>query len=371
MKRNSALILTILSVMLFSCKNKPVETVEPDSGLIEITKAQFESEKMEFGEPTLSPFSELVHFTGTIIPSVNGRAQISLPTQGVITRIFCKPGQLIGKGAVLFEVSGNEFIDMQKDFAESAALLQRLKSDYERQKDLNAENIGTKKEFILAESAYNAEKAKLNALKIKLQNIGLDIAQVEGGVFYNSFSLKAPIKGYVTGITTTIGQYVEPQQTIAEIIDSESFQLKLNVFEKDISKVKIGQSVEFYLSGSNTEKFTAKINSAGKMINYETKSIDCFAELENFEKAQLVSNQFIEGEIIIASDSVLSIPEAAVLKAENENFVLTFEKEDGDLFYLSKSKVTTGRRNNGFVEITEMPDSKKILIKGVYNLRIE
>ena len=149
MKRNSALILLIFSVILFSCKNKPTETVEPESGFIEITKAQFESEKMEFGEPTISPFSELVHFNGTIIPSVNGRAQISLPTQGVITRIHCKPGQLIAKGAVLFEVSGNEFIDMQKDFAESAALLQRLKSDYERQKELNAENIGTKKEFIL------------------------------------------------------------------------------------------------------------------------------------------------------------------------------------------------------------------------------
>jgi len=89
-----------------------------------------------------------------------------------------------------------------------------------------------------------------------------------------------------------------------------------------------------------------------------------------FSKLELVIIcQFIE--IIEASDSVNSIPEAAVLKAENETFVLTFEKEDGDLFYLSKSKVTTGRRNNGFVEITEMPELKKILIKGVYNLRIE
>ena len=89
-----------------------------------------------------------------------------------------------------------------------------------------------------------------------------------------------------------------------------------------------------------------------------------------FSKLELVIIcQFIE--IIDASDSVNSIPEASVLKAEKETFVLTFKKEDGDLFYLSKSKVTTGRRNNGFVEITEIPESKKILIKGVYNLRIE
>jgi len=357
--------------MLFSCKNKPVETVETSSGFIEITKAQFDSEKMEFGEPTLSSFSELVHFTGTIIPAVNGRAQISLPTQGVITRIYCKPGQLMGKGGVLFEVSGNEFIDLQKDFAESSAVLQRLKSEYERLKELNAENIGTKKELILAESSYNAEKARLNALKIKLENLGLDISKIEEGTFFSSFLVKAPIKGHVTGIYTNIGQYVESQQTIAEITDSESFQLKLSVFEKDISKVKTGQSVEFYLSGSKAANFTANIISVGKMINPETKTLDCFAELESLKKEQLVSNQFVEGDVIVNSDSVFSIPEAAVLKSENDFFVLTFEKESGVVIFLRKTKIITGRHNEGNVELIEIPDSKKILVKGAYNLRIE
>jgi hypothetical protein len=34
-------------------------------------------------------------------------------------------------------------------------------------------------------------------------------------------------------------------------------------------------------------------------------------------------------------------------------------------------KVTTGRKNNGFVELTEIPESKKILLRGVYNIIIE
>lgn len=371
MKRILPLILLVPALMISSCKNKPAETVEPESGFIEITKTQFESEKMEFGEPVISSFSDLVHFNGTIIPAVNGKAQISLPILGVISRIYCKPGQLVGKGTVLFEVTGNEFIDLQREYAESSALLKRLKSEYERLKELSAENIGTKKELILAESSYNAEKARLNALKIKIQNIGLDIAKIEEGTFYNSFQVKAPIKGHITGINTNIGQYVETQQTIAEITDSESFQLKLSVFEKDISKVKGGQNVEFYLSGNKAEKFTAKLVSVGKLINSETKSIDCFAELENFEKEQLVSNQFVEGDIIVDSDSVFSVPEAAVLKAENDLYVLTFVKENGDIVYLNKTQISAGRLNNGYVELLEVPASKKILLKGAYNLRIE
>lgn len=371
MKSNFAIILLIFSVTLFSCKTKTTEVAEPESGLIEITKEQFESEKMEFGEPTLSPFAELVHFTGTVVPSVNGRAQISLPAQGLITRIYCKPGQLISKGTLLFEVSGNEFIDMQKDFAESAATLSRLKIDFERQKELMDENIGAKKDFIIAESLYNVEKAKFNALKIKLEILGLNSKQIEEGKFYTSYSVKAPIKGFVTNINTNIGQYVEPQQTIAEIIDSESFQIKLSVFEKDISKVKEGQDVDFYLTGNKMEKYSAKINLVGKSINSDTKSIDCFAEIKNSGINTLVSNQFIEGEVIVDSDSVLAVPESAVLKSENETYVLVFEKETGELYSFRKLKASTGRTNNGFVELTEIPELNKILIKGAYNIIIE
>ncbi len=371
MKRNFVIILLIFNIALFSCKTKPTEVVEPESGLIEITKAQFQSEMMEFGEPVLTPFVDLVHFTGTIIPSVNGKAQISLPMPGVIAGIKYLPGQQIVKGAVLFEISGNEFIDMQQDFAESSALLERLKSDYERQKELNAENIGTKKEFVLAESLYNAEKAKFGAMKIKLENIGLDIVKIESGTFYTSFSLKSPIRGFITYINTTIGQYVEPQQIIAEIIDAGSFQVKLSVFEKDINKIKVGQNVEFYLAGNRDQKNAAKIRLAGKAIDNATKAIDCFAEIENLGNIPLVNNQYVEGEVMVDSDTVISLPGSAILKSENESIVLIFEKETDELFYFRKLKVTTGRKNNGFVEITELPESKRILINGVYNILIE
>jgi len=41
----------ILSVLVISCKNKTEQNAEIDSGLVEITKAQFEAEKMTIGDP--------------------------------------------------------------------------------------------------------------------------------------------------------------------------------------------------------------------------------------------------------------------------------------------------------------------------------
>ena len=371
MKQNPVFILLIISVMLFSCKSKTVETIEPESGLIEITKAQFQSENMEFGEPVFASFSDLVHFTGNIIPSVSGQAQISLPVPGFITKIYCNPGQFVNKGGLLFDICGNEFIDMQKDFAESAALIKRFKIDFERAKVLSNENIGAKKDLIFAESAYNTENAKFNALVVKLQNIGLDISKIEEGTFYTSYTLKAPLKGYVNRINATIGQYVQPTETIAEIVDIETFQLKISVFEKYIHKIEPGQKVEFQTNGNNAGKYAAKLISAGKSINQNTMSIDCLAEIENLKNTRLVSGQFVEGEIIVASDTVLSLPQSAIITAENETYVLVFENETDEIIFLRKTIIKTGRTNNDFIELTDFPNSKKLLVKGIYNIQVE
>lgn len=369
--KTNLIIVFVLSLIIGSCNNKSEQNTGNDSGLIEITKAQFESEKMMMGEPLFSPFIDVVYFTGTIIPSVDGQAQISLPLPGIIDKIHCKPGQIMYRGSVMFEVSGNGFIDQQKDFAESSAIVSRLKSDYLRAKELYQENIATLKEFTYAESNYYAENAKHKALKIKLESMGLDVSKIEKGEFYSSYTIKSPLHGFVSGIHATIGQYVEPQQNIAEIIDDKSFQLRLSVFEKSINKIKTGQTVAFYLNGNKSVKYQATINVVGKTIMPDSKSIECFAVIDNPKSIHIVSNQFVEGEIHTAVDTVLSVPETAIIHSENDSYLLLYEKEASSTYYFKKIKVNTGRKVNNYIELTEQLPSGKLLVNGVYNLQVE
>ena len=362
----------IIFISLFlACNSKPKENAVAESGIIQITKAQFQSEKMEFGEPVRTPFSDKIRFTGVVVPSVNGLAQISLPVPGVTIRISCKPGQIVKKGDLLMEVSGNELIDLQKDFSEASAQLLRLKSEYDRTKELSRENIGSKKEYIFAESAYQMEKAKYNALKIKLENIGLDVTRIEGDIFYNSYVLRSPINGCVTSINTNIGQHSESQQNIIEIIDPKSFQLKLSVFEKDISEVKENQIIEYCLAGTRNERFRSKLISTGKSVNPDSKSVDCYALITNELLNRFVSNQFVEGDIFVSNDTVLAVPETAILQAAQKQFVLLLEKEGSDNYYFKKIAVKTGRTDGGLAELTSILPSGRILVKGIYNLQAE
>ena len=369
--KTNLIIVFVLSVVLLSCKNETEQTTNSDSGFIEISKAQFESEKMVMGEPVLYPFTDEVYFTGNIIPSLNGQAQISLPLPGIIDKIHCNPGQIISKGSVMFEVSGNEFIDLQKDFAASSAIVSGLESDYLRAKELYKENISTQKDFAYAESNFYAENAKNKALKLKLERMGLDVSKIEKGVFYVFYTIKSPINGFVSSINATIGQYIEPQQKIAEIIDDKSFQLKLFVFEKNINSIKTGQAVAFYLNGYKSLKHKATINAVGKTIIPDSKSIECFAVIDKLKSINMVSMQFVEGSVYTALDSVLSVPETAIIYSDNDPYLLMYEKEVDSIYYFKKIKVNTGRKANNYIELTEQLPAGKMLVNGIYNIQIE
>jgi membrane fusion protein, heavy metal efflux system len=371
MKSNLILIILLFSTILFSCRNAIQEEITDDSGLIEISKAQFESENMKFGDPVFSSFNELVHFTGKVIPSSKGLVQINLIVPGYINKIQCAPGQYVTEGSILFKIAGNEIIDLQKEFAKSNALLQRLESEYQRAAELNNENIGTRKDFIHAESEYKIEKANYNALKLKLEQIGLNIDKIKTGEFNSSYSIPSPINGYITNIGIKLGQYIESQQILTEIIDPKTYLLQISVFEKDYHKIELGQNITFYFTNNKSQKFDAKINGVGKTIDTETKSVICYAEIETTEDTKLINNLFVEGDIIVNNDTALSIPESAIIDAENETFVLILENETNSHYYFKPLHITTGRKNNNLFELKEFTTKGKILMEGVYNIIIE
>ena len=196
-------------------------------------------------------------------------------------------------------------------------------------------------------------------------------AKIEGEAFYSSYVLKSPINGCVTNISANIGQHTESLQNTIEIIDPLSFQLKLSVFEKDISNVKEDQIVEFYLAGNRNEKFRSKIISAGKTIHPDSKSVDCYANIENGTNQSFVSYQFVEGDILVANDTVLALPETAILNSANKQYVLILEKEAGDLYYFKKTEVNTKRTSNELVELTSVLPVGRLLVKGIYNIQAE
>lgn len=370
MQRNNILIsLILISLSLFSCKNSVDNAAAEEQSSLVISKAQFNSEAMKWGQPTQQPFAKEVHFTGQVVPSVSGEVFISLSIPGIIEKIYCSHSKPVNVGDPLFRVSGNEFIDTQKNYAESFALLTRLSSDFDRIQQMQKEQIITPKEFTLAQSEFLAEQARFNALEMKLKKLGVDTKSLQNGIFAHDYTIKSPIQGVVSAINISQGQYVEPNQSIAEIVDDRSFQLKLSIFENDMSYIAVNQMVKFGIGG-NIANNTAMITTISKSLSV-SKAIHCFAKIEDIESLELFNNQYVEGQIIVAVDTLLSVPQSAILKSEDQNYVLVLEKETENDYFLKKIAMGNTHQNECYIELPAGFGHDKILIEGVYNIVIE
>lgn len=344
---------------------------DPSDELMQITRQQFEAEKMEIGEISMQPFEETVTCNGYVAAPPNGIAQISTQISGIVETINFSIGNYVKKGQVLCRLASTELIILQQDFAESAVNLKQLKADWERSKSLYEEKIGAEKDYLATESAYQITKAKYHILKLRLENLDLDIAKIEAGELYGTFPIKAPINGYITDRQIVLGQFIEQQKQLMEIVDVNQLRLQLSVFESDMKYIDAGQNVQFRTVGESGIIHTATITSIGKTINMETKTIKCFAKINMLETFQLINNTYIEAQISVNQTEANALPSDAILKSGQEYYVLVLEKSDSENYYLRKVEVGIGRIANGFTEIIDGEGLTRVVTKGVYNLMQE
>jgi cobalt-zinc-cadmium efflux system membrane fusion protein len=363
----------VLFVLIITGCGKSLKTSEDvlsnQVDLIQVTQKQFETENMKIGEVTLQFFEEEINCNGYISSPPNGMAQISTYLSGIVESVECSTGDYVHKGQTLCMISGNELIDIQQEYAETAAILKRLQTDFERSKVLFDEKIGSEKDYIASESEYKAIRAKYNALQMRLQLLKLDVLKIEAGEIYSSFPVTTPISGYITSLDMVLGQYTEEQKPLAEIIDVNQLQLKLSVFENDINKLKPGQSIRFNSLGESPLVHNANLISIGKTIDPVSKTIQCIARIKNEPGTMYINSSYVEATIIADRTELDALPNEAILKLNSENYVFAVEKSDNQNFFLRKVKVRIGRVSNEFSEILDAEGLGNVIIKGVFNLQ--
>jgi multidrug efflux pump subunit AcrA (membrane-fusion protein) len=80
---------------------------------------------------------------------------------------------------------------------------------------------------------------------------------------------------------------------------------------------------------------------------------------------------YVDVNIVTTKNTALSLPTEAIIKSGNNNYVLQKVKEENDNYYFTKKPVKTGISVNGFTEIVDDKNLNNILIKGVYNLKVD
>ena len=373
MKKAILIISLPLFLGMYSChggngsasEDEESGTVRP--GEVKVTRAQFDASGMKVGEPSSMIFSDEVSANGILSSSLEGRAKINTLISGRVRAIHHTVGDRVQKGEALFQIESHEIILLQQEYAEVFQQLKQLKANYERKKTLSEEKVIAEKDFFQTESEYMTMMARAEGLKARLKMIYIDPAGVEQGKILSVLHVRSPIQGIVTRQELVLGQFVEPQVTLMEVVDTRELQITLKVFEKDLAGLEVGQVVHFSVPGQEDRIYEATLSHVGASIDMDTKTIECIARVKSEDRGAFVNNLFVETRIVTHRRESLAVPESALIKESGRDYLWIRANDSGDYILFRKVPVETGATRNGFTEI-QGEDLKDVLLEGAYNL---
>lgn len=365
----SLIIITILA----SCSGKKEEekTVYENKKLakneqasVHLSDQQLKTAGLTITAIQNKNMEKLVRLNGKVDVSPSHISLLSSIMGGHIKSINIIDGSRVQKGQVLAVVEDPQFIQLQQDYLVTRAQLESARLNLNRQKDLNTSKASSDKTLQTAQADYSTFHATLKGLEEKLRIIGINAKNLNAGNIRSRINIYAPFSGFVSKISVSNGQYINPSDTLFELINPAGLLLELKVFENDVNDIKVGQEITVYTNQDPDKKSSAKIIS--KVANIENGGSAIVIAKLSTSNSEFIRGMYINAEVSINSSYTIGLPNEAVVSYENKNYIF----EDLGHKNYKMIPVTVGISDKQFTEIikADFLRGKKIVQKGAYSL---
>ena len=147
-----------------------------------------------------------------------------------MTLIKVIEGDKVTKGQVLAYLSHPNLITLQTDYIQNWNQLQYLEMEYQRQKKLFEEKVGSGKTFQKTQADYFSMKGLVMGYEAQLKMMGMRLDKVQQNEIYEKVPVTSPINGHVRLVEVKTGQYVQPQTEMFEIVNIDPHSCRFNGF---------------------------------------------------------------------------------------------------------------------------------------------
>ncbi len=368
--KQSLIFLLGISLILSSCSksNDGETTIQPEGKVqadeVTLTDEQTKVLNITLGKIEKRALSSTIKVNGMLDVPPQNLVTISAPLGGFIKHTELLQGMKVKKGQVIAVMEHADYIQLQQDYLDSKNQLEFLDLEYKRQQELATENVNSAKALQLSKSTYLSMKAKTEGLRSKLKLINISPADIENGEIKNTVSIVAPITGFVMQVNVNIGMYVNPTDVMFKIVDTDHLHAEAQVFERDLTKLKVGQRVLINLTNETVPRI-AKVYLIGKEISSErTVRVHCHLEKED---SNLIPGMYFSALIELGDTPLNTVPENAVVSFEGKDYLFTSIQKNT----FKMVEIKTGLTESGYTEIM-VPEgfdfASSIVTNGTYGL---
>ena len=237
--------------------------------------------------------TEIVNASGKIYPEVE--VKVSPDISGEITELNVQEGDTVKKGQVLARIYADVYniqrsqaasgvAQSQAQVSNSTAALDALKAQmeqaektYSMQKQLFDDKVISKNEFNIAEANYKSARANYNAAVQGIRGGQASIQSAEANLQKANKDLgrtviTAPTDGVISLLNVKKGEKVAGNSfnvgtEMMRIADMEKIEVRVDVGENDIPKVKLGDSAIITVDAYSDRKFKGLVTQIASSNN--------------------------------------------------------------------------------------------------------
>ena len=377
------LLLTSFLLLLTSCGEKKTEEAdheeEKSENEVALTAVQFKTVGIETGSLENRNLNLVIKANGyTTVPPQN-MANVSTLIGGTVKDILVLEGTYVNKGKVLATIQNLEVVEMQENYNSAIANIEYLQLEYNRQKTLSDQDVNPRKLLQEVKAKLAVERARAQAAKNKLQALNMTTSGS------SLVPIVSPISGYVGKISIAKGAFAETGVTLFEVVDNSQMHLDLNVYEKDLGSISVGQTIDFILTNQGNKSIKGRIFGINKSFSNESKTVAVHAKINPTDSKDLISGMYVSANINITNQTVQALPKDAIVRNGDKYYIYVQEEapkvkeqnhkereEEGhNEVHFKAIEVVPGTTDLGYTEVklvNEIPADAKIVIKGAFYL---
>lgn len=345
-----------------------------DEGMVRLTKEQVATAKIATAVVAARAVSSEIAATAEIVPPDDGIARVGAKVPGRLTKLAVGVGDAVKLGQLIAYVDAPELGKAKGDYLSAAAIARVTRETADREKALFDKKISSERDYRLAEAEATKARAEKEAAEARLHSLGLSegaLSQLSADQHSSStIAVTAPIAGMIVERAVSLGQMVEPQGTIAVIMDLRTVWLQVDVYEKDLAKLALKQKVTATVTAWPGRTFDGEIQSIGAVLDRRSRTVKVRVVVTNADGA-LKPGMFAK--VLLSGSSGeprqgLFVPASAVQRDGDEHIV--FVPVSDHEFQLRK--VETGVTTAEWIEIKHgLVAGEKVVTTGAFQLKSE
>jgi len=256
-----------------------------------------------------------VKLNGKIEPNETRLSKVFSLVSGKTESVGVELGDYVKKGQVLTVLKSTEVAGITNDLAVAQSSVAIAKKTMETTKDLFEAHLATEQDYLNAKVSYDKALSELNKAE--------QVAAITGGQSAN-YPVRAPISGYVIEKNITNNSEVRPDNNtdLFEIADLSNVWIIANVYEADMNKIHVGDSVKVNTLASADKVYYGKIDKVYNVLDPETRTMKVRISMDN-PKNELKPEMFVTITVNIKPPGkALTIPSRAIVMDNSRNYVV-------------------------------------------------